>query len=55
MLEHGPDAVAPWESVDSREARLMQEAISAVAYSLWRSRAVLKQLPMKTGLTREKF
>jgi hypothetical protein len=45
MLEQGPDAVAPWESVDSREARLMQEAISALAYSLWRSRGCPEGTP----------
>jgi hypothetical protein len=38
MLEQVGAAAAPRESVDSRDVRIMQEAISALAYSLWQSR-----------------
>lgn len=45
MLEQVPEAVAPRESVDSREARIMQEAISALAHSLWQSRGCPEGTP----------
>ncbi len=38
MLEQVPASAAVRESVDSGEARIVQEAISALAFSLWQSR-----------------
>lgn len=55
MLEQVPAAGAARDSVDSGEAKIVQEAISALAYSLGRAEGVPKERPTKTGLTRKKF
>jgi hypothetical protein len=45
MLEQVPESAAAQESVDSSKARIMQEAISALAYSLWQSRGCPEGTP----------
>ena len=45
MVEHTPASAPAQESVDSREARIVQAAISALAYSLWQSRGCPEGTP----------